>query len=116
MVFGRPWRAPQAWLEDQYRRAQDPRFMETNLRALRLQIGLRGQRRIVRDELPELSVPTLVLWGTSDRVIPIGHAYAAVARMPAGRLRLLNGLGHVPHVEDPDRVAVEIRSFLAGIT
>jgi pimeloyl-ACP methyl ester carboxylesterase len=113
MVFGRPWRVPQAWLADQYHRAQDGRFMETNLRALRMQVGVFGQRRIVLDELPALSIPALVLWGTNDRVIPIGQAYAAVARMPAGRLRLLDGLGHVPHVEDPDRVAAEFRGFLA---
>jgi pimeloyl-ACP methyl ester carboxylesterase len=115
MVFGRPWRVPQAWLTDQYRRAQDKLFMDTNLRALRMQVGVLGQRRIVLDELSALSVPALVLWGTNDRVIPIGQAYAAVARMPAGRLRLLDGLGHIPHVEDPDRVTAELRGFLATV-
>jgi pimeloyl-ACP methyl ester carboxylesterase len=45
-------------------------------------------------------------------VIPVAHGRAAVDRMPAGRLRVLDGLGHLPQVEDPDRVAAELRRFL----
>jgi pimeloyl-ACP methyl ester carboxylesterase len=112
LVFGRPWRVPQAWLADQYRRARDGRFMETTLRSLRTQVGVWGQRRVLLGELPRLSLPALVLWGSSDRVIPVAHGRAAVDRMPAGRLRVLDGLGHLPQVEDPDRVAAELRRFL----
>jgi pimeloyl-ACP methyl ester carboxylesterase len=112
MVFGRPWRVRHAWLLDQFRRAQDGRFMETTMRALRGQVGIRGQRRVVLDELPELSLPTLVLWGDSDRVVPLAQGYAAVARLPAGRLEVLGGAGHLAHVEDPDRAAAAMRRFL----
>lgn len=112
MVFGRPWRVRPEWLADQYRRARDGRFMETTLRSLRTQVGVWGQRRVVLDELSALSLPTLVLWGGSDRVVPVAHGRAAVARMPAGRLRVLDGSGHLPHVEDPERVVAEIFRFL----
>lgn len=115
LVFGRPWRVPPGWLVDQYRRAQDGRFMETTLRALRAQIGISGQRRVVLDELPMLSLPTLLIWGTADHVVPVAHGRAAAARLPDGRLETLSRLGHVPHVEDPARVATVVRDFLATL-
>ena len=115
LVFGRPWRVPPAWLLDQYRRAQDGRFMETTLRALRAQVGISGQRRVMRDELPALTLPTLLVWGTADRVVPVAHGRAAAAMLPAGRLETLPRLGHVPQVEDPGRVAAVVRDFLASL-
>ncbi len=115
MVFGRPWRIPQPWLADQYRRARDGRFIEITLRSLRMQVGVGGQRQVVLDELSALTLPTLVLWGTADRVVPVAHGRAAAALLPAGQLQVLDGLGHVPHVEDPGRVASALRGFLDGL-
>jgi len=115
MLFGRPWRVSRSWLVDQYQRAQDGRFMEATLRALRMQVGVGGQREVLLDALPALSLPTLVIWGTNDRVVPLAHGDAAAAALPAGRLRVLDGLGHVPHVEDPDRVASALRDFLDAL-
>lgn len=112
MVFGRPWRISQPWLADQYRRARDGRFIETTLRSLRTQVGVGGQRQVVLDELSAMTLPTLVLWGTADRVLPVAQGRAATALLPNGQLQVLDGLGHVPHVEDPGRVAAALRSFL----
>jgi pimeloyl-ACP methyl ester carboxylesterase len=116
LLFGRPWRTPRSWLDDQYRRAQDGRFMEATLRALRLQVHAGGQRHVILNRLSAVSQPTLVVWGTADRVVPVSHARSAIARLPDGHLEIINGLGHVPHVEDPRLVASVISRFLSTLS
>ena len=47
------------------------------------------------------AMPTLIVWGDRDRIIPVGHAYLAHEAIPKSRLEIMEGLGHFPHVEDP---------------
>ena len=49
-------------------------------------------------------VPTLIVWGDHDGIIPVAHAYAAHELIPTSRLEILEGVGHFPHVEAPERV------------
>jgi pimeloyl-ACP methyl ester carboxylesterase len=58
-------------------------------------------------------MPTLVIWGESDQVLPASQARAAVHRLRHGRLALLAGCGHLPHVECPDRFATVLSQWLA---
>ena len=44
-------------------------------------------------------VPTLIVWGDRDTVIPVRHAYAAHEAIPGSRLKIIEGVGHFPHVE-----------------
>jgi pimeloyl-ACP methyl ester carboxylesterase len=55
--------------------------------------------------LATLEIPTLVLWGESDRIVDAeyGRAYAAAIRM--ARFQLLAATGHSPQLETPDQVA-----------
>ena len=70
--------------------------MITTLRAV---IGRRGQRVAALDRLYLLRrFPTLVIWGTRDRMIPAHHASAALASNPGAELALLDGTGHLPHL------------------
>ena len=43
-----------------------------------------------------------ILWGEKDSVTPLAQAEDLRALMPAARLTLLPGLGHIPQIEDPD--------------
>ncbi len=52
------------------------------------------------DTFSRLPVPVAVLWGTADTVTPLEQGEALVARLPKGRLIELEGLGHIPHIED----------------
>lgn len=82
-------------------------------RLLRRVAGLRGLRPEVYlgDELPRLSVPTLVLWGERDMAPPeAGRAVAA--QIPGARFEVLEGVGHFPFLEDPERSARLISRFL----
>jgi pimeloyl-ACP methyl ester carboxylesterase len=47
------------------------------------------------------AMPTLIIWGDQDRIIPVSHAYAAHDAMPNSRLEIMEGIGHFPHVEAP---------------
>jgi hypothetical protein len=67
----------------------------TTLRAV---IGRRGQRVSALDRFYLLRrVPTLLIWGTHDRMIPSHHASAALATHPSAKLVLVEGAGHLPH-------------------
>jgi hypothetical protein len=59
-------------------------------------------------------VPTLVIWGERDQIIPVEHGYGVRAARPGSRLEVLAGLGHFPHVESPTEVASAIEEFIAG--
>jgi pimeloyl-ACP methyl ester carboxylesterase len=47
------------------------------------------------DKLRRLDVPTLILWGDDDRIVPAGHAPAWQAALPGARLQRYPGVGHL---------------------
>ncbi len=112
LLFARPWRVPRGWLKEQYRLARLPGFLEAQLATVRAQVGLRGQREVLVDRLSQLERPTLVLWGTHDRVLPYSQAQEAVARLPRGSLELIPECGHSPQVEQPERFVSSLGEFL----
>ena len=116
LLFGLPASAPPEWLAEQYRLGLSSGFMETTLAALRSHVSPIGQRdgEILLDELPRLEMPTLVLWGALDKVLPLRHAHDAVARLRHGSLEILPGCGHLPHAECPERFAEVVTRFLDG--
>ncbi len=69
----------------------------------------------LRNILPTVDVPTLILNGDQDVRAPLTVAAALRDAIPRSRLVVLPGVGHVSSVEAPDLVNREIRSFLAGI-
>ncbi len=68
-----------------------------------------------RDESPRirsLRLPTLILWGERDRLIPVQAGRRFAHDIPGSRLVVLEGLGHVPQQEDPQRTVAEVQHFL----
>lgn len=59
-------------------------------------------------------VPTLLIWGENDQVIPVAHANAAHDRIENSRLEVMPGVGHFPHVEQPERFCSVLLDFLAS--
>lgn len=73
-----------------------------------------GQRVSATDKLYLAAhVPTMLVWGEHDRVIPSDHGRAAQAHIPGSRLEIIPRAGHFPHLDDPEAVADLIASFLA---
>jgi pimeloyl-ACP methyl ester carboxylesterase len=65
----------------------------------------------VRDDLPRIHVPTLVLTSTGDRFVAPAHSYEIADGIPGGRLVEITG-GHASHFEDPSRSLSELLRFL----
>lgn len=68
------------------------------------------QQKILPERLSQLELPTLILWGAEDRVIPASNGRAAAAAQPSARLVILPGAGHLPHQEKPREVLRAILS------
>jgi len=83
---------------------------------LRAATTLRGVRKrlIVRDELAQLDVPVLMLWGASDAFAGPASGEDLAARMPSGSIDVLADTGHLPHLERPEAIAAAIAGFLAS--
>jgi pimeloyl-ACP methyl ester carboxylesterase len=74
-----------------------------------------GQTVNAHDYLPDaLPIPTLVVWGSRDRMIPAWHAITAQRSIPGCRVELFEGAGHFPHLDEPDRFADLLRDFVAA--
>jgi pimeloyl-ACP methyl ester carboxylesterase len=91
------------------------RYYELTLRAgNRAALGYRFQQSLSGDTEPlkTLKIPTLVIWGAHDRLIPPDNAQQFVRDLPNARLLVFDDLGHVPHEEDPRRTVDAVRAFL----
>ena len=67
----------------------------------------------LRDVLPRVRVPTLLLYGDNDVRAPLDVATALRAAIPESRLVVLPGVGHVSSVETPDVFNQHLRAFLS---
>lgn len=63
-----------------------------------------------------ITIPTLVLWGATDEVLPRKQADDLVAAIPGARLVVYQGTGHLVLWEQPERVASDILSFVVAVT
>ena len=80
-------------------------------------IGDHGQRRS-RDEpvkglgIGRVKVPTQIIWGDGDRIIPPAYAEAFHRLIPGSTLTMIPNAGHLPHVERTPAVTQVMQSFL----
>lgn len=82
-----------------------------------------GYRRMVigtaevdlRDVLPRIRIPTLLLWGDADQRSPVSVAEQFHAAIPSARFVLLPGAGHQVNMNAPDQFNAEVRDFLRSL-
>ena len=60
----------------------------------------------------QLRVPTLILWGTKDRLFPPENAEHFHRDITGSQLVIFDGLGHMPQQEIPEQAVVTVKSFL----
>ena len=117
-----PRGAVQSSVRDAY---ADPRRVTPDLIDRYYELALRaGNRRALvqrfrqvpagvdADRIRAVAVPTLVLWGREDRIIPVEWARRFHEDIAGSRLVILDGLGHVPQEEDPQRSVEPVEEFL----
>jgi pimeloyl-ACP methyl ester carboxylesterase len=83
------------------------------LHTVRAVIDLGGQRVSATDRLYlAAGLPTLIVWGERDPLIPVRHAREAHERIPGSRLEVFPGAGHFPYRDDPERFASAVVDFV----
>jgi pimeloyl-ACP methyl ester carboxylesterase len=90
-----------------------PEARRTFLNTIRDTIDLQGQRISAHDRLYlTAEVPTLIVWGEKDPLIPVGHAHRTHEIIAGSRLEVFPGVGHYPYLEDPERFAGVLLDFI----
>ncbi|GAC66539.1 alpha/beta fold hydrolase [Gordonia soli] len=106
-------RADQTWRA--YSSLADGDTRRAFLRTLRSVVDHRGQAVSALNRLYlNDGLPTQLIWGDKDNIIPVEHGIAAHDALPGSRLEVLPGIGHYPHVEEPDKVIGILEDFLAS--
>jgi pimeloyl-ACP methyl ester carboxylesterase len=106
-VYGDPSRASESGIDRYY----DLLLRDGNREATRLRLG--GHREDgLTARLKDIHAPTLILWGTRDRWIPPANAARLARDITGAQVVMLDGLGHVPMEEDPQRSVAPVITFL----
>jgi non-heme chloroperoxidase len=66
------------------------------------------------ERLGEIRAPTLLISGEQDAIVPSSEQKSLLARLPNAQLLNLEGTGHAPHWERPERYATELATFAAA--
>jgi pimeloyl-ACP methyl ester carboxylesterase len=91
------------------------RYYELALRSGNRQaLAIRMDQPLNGDEgsIKALKLPTLVMWGTKDRLIPLDNARRFESDIAGSRLVVFEDLGHVPHEEDAQNTVRAFKAFL----
>src|SRR3954469_23012784 len=92
----------------------DARSRAAFIRTLRAVVDWRGQVVTMLDRCYlARGMPTLLVWGSRDSVLPVGHGFQAHAAMPGSRLEVFQGAGHFPFRTEPRRFVDPLEAFCA---
>lgn len=88
--------------------------VRAHYRFLREVATVRGQRARyqVAHRLHELRLPTLLVWGALDRVLPVTQARRAAIAYPELEVQVLPECGHAPQIECPERLSTVLEDFI----
>jgi pimeloyl-ACP methyl ester carboxylesterase len=90
-----------------------PTFIRVGLRARAAGPSLQMVRsRSIRRELKLVTKPTLIIWGSRDRVVPLEHGAFMAKHISGARLVIIRGAGHMPFYERPEECCATILGFL----
>lgn len=107
-VYGQPDKVSPA-LVDRYRELT---LRQGNRASLTLRLQYRERDAALAGHISRLSLPTLILWGSEDRLIAPDHGHRFHQDVAASQLQVFEGLGHVPHEEDPVATVLAVKRFL----
>lgn len=104
-------------VEDFYQRMSLPGAQKAYTSVFRAIENFRGPRaeilRFIGDNLANITVPTLIIWGKQDRMRPVAHAYVAKEGIPNAELHIFDPCGHLPQIERPDEFNALVLEFLS---
>ena len=62
----------------------------------------------------QISIPTLILWGREDTIVPLTHGERLHHAILNSRLIILDHCGHIPHEETPEAALHAMQTFISG--
>jgi pimeloyl-ACP methyl ester carboxylesterase len=68
----------------------------------------------LKARLHRIRIPTLVLWGSADRLVGESYGRAFAAAVPGAKFETIAGAGHFPHIEQPKTFAAHVLAFSDG--
>jgi pimeloyl-ACP methyl ester carboxylesterase len=72
----------------------------------------REQTLVLANRLSEIMIPTLVVWGAKDSIVPVRHAYAAAQVIPHCQLKVFENRGHDVHRDEINEFSRLLAGFL----
>jgi pimeloyl-ACP methyl ester carboxylesterase len=96
-----------------YRSLADAGARQAFIHTLRAVLDIGGQRVSATDRLYLAAMlPSLIIWGRQDPLIPVEHAEVAKRGLPSSRLEVFEDAGHFPQLHDPVRFAHTTIDFI----
>ena len=71
-------------------------------------------KEIVGDKLASIAIPTLVVWGGDDQIVPLADGKDYAAKIPGAKLVIIPDCGHAPSLEKPKEFLDAVEGFLGG--
>jgi pimeloyl-ACP methyl ester carboxylesterase len=106
-VFGDPAKVTDLMVE----RAYEITLREGNRQAMVARFN-QPRRTALAVRIPEIKVPTLIIWGGRDRLVPPDDAERFHRDIAGSTLEIFDGLGHAPEEEDPAGTVAAVKRFL----
>ncbi len=73
-------------------------------------------QRVIREDLfsifSQIRVPTLIVWGDDDKLVPVQDAYTLLREIPHSAVEIIPGAGHAPHLKTPEKLSQLVTKFL----
>ena len=89
----------------------DNPFSHVNMDIGRTMMNVKGQTTVLLNKLSQLFVPTLLVWGSKDRIVPAHQAYIAAELIPDCQLKIFRGAGHSVYRERIEEFSAMMDAF-----
>jgi 4,5:9,10-diseco-3-hydroxy-5,9,17-trioxoandrosta-1(10),2-diene-4-oate hydrolase len=103
-------------IEQFYQLSRQPGMKAPFLAAVRQGIALSGVKNSLLDPLqeriPQITAPTMIMWGRHDCVLPITQIETGKRLMPHARVHVFEDCGHIPQMENPEEFNRLLHEFL----
>jgi pimeloyl-ACP methyl ester carboxylesterase len=111
-IFYRPQAVSDELVDEVFAELRKPRAGRAFISFQKDEITWRGLRTVYMDRLHELRVPTLIIHGANDRLVPLQYAQEAHRRIHGSRLYIIPECGHWPQREKPEEFNRVLLDFL----
>ncbi|AEW06161.1 alpha/beta hydrolase fold protein [Sulfobacillus acidophilus DSM 10332] len=95
-----------------YRTLEDAQELNRGRQSFARYLGEEGITADPTLDLSRLTMPSLLIWGRHDRIVPLAYGQALRQALPDAELLVIEDCGHLPHIETPELTNQAIHDFL----